>query len=222
MYNDMYSDLKDGKEKAAEAASDAHRSMLRLNILLAGAIVLAMFMGAMCRRANAAERVDIVGDIGFEHVLITPAAIRMAGAELDVYIDTNGGLLDGARAIGAALDARRAAGYTTRCYATKAISAGFIIFAACDLRLAAPYGRFMMHYPYIVSPRITVEDVDGIRTRLFDMKKDMDKWTDDVFKQQGGLMRQYMVEEKMMSGRELCRTFLAFCHVSYIFPILED
>ena len=170
-----------------------------------------------------AQLMHITGDIDEMVGTFVPLMIGSAGEELTIYIHSNGGYLEAAEAVVAALDARRAKGWQTKCYATKAISAAFIIFTGCDVRYAAPYGAtFMMHYAYLGNINLTVGNVDELHRRLHENKKKMDKWAEDMFKHQADIMKKYMLEEKMMDGRELCKTFLGFCKVSYVFAPLEE
>lgn len=221
-------ELNKSREKAQQASKEEHRTMMNLNILLAGAIAFAMLMGVMCRRADGATpgtqprpRIDIIGDIEMEHGFLTPMELKRVDGPVDVYIDSNGGYMVSGEAIMQAIEERRAKGLHTRCYTTKAISAAFFILSSCDERIVAPYGKYMSHFPYLIVPRVTISNIKDITERLEARRKQMDKWALDVFKWQAPLMISYMVEERTMNGRELCNTFVGFCKVSYIFPLLE-
>lgn len=211
---------------------DNNKTELKLHYILGFAILAAAFLDNMCRRAEGAvlgitpvaaapSRVDIIGDIDLGTALLTPMDIAKAGPNLTLFIDSPGGLMNGYRAVARALDARRLRGYKTTCSAFNASSAAFFILMKCDERVVAPYGKFLVHYSYIIADKVTVSNYQEYTSIIESSKLEVDMLLDAVFNVRAPQMRQHLLEEKTFSGRELCNTFVGFCHVSYIFPILE-
>ena len=71
----------------------------------------------------------------------------------------------------------------------------------------------MMHYPYLIVPRVTVQNVEQFRGMLQETKKMIDNWAHAVFNSKARLMLEYIDKEKFMTGKELCATFVGYCIV---------
>jgi hypothetical protein len=207
------------KDNLIEMTMDKE-STTKLALLLLVSIIAAFVLGLYIQKAEGATqhdahppsitRINVDKDIMQEDGVLI--AIQLADKDdVDIFLNSDGGSYEASKVVMELIMERNSKGKKTRCYATKAISGAFMMFAACSERIALPGGRFMMHYPYILIPRVTVFNVGALKDDLLAEKLVVDKWIGELFNTKALIMLSYLAEEKYMSGIELCSTFTGFC-----------
>ena len=185
-------------------------------------LLVSLCLSSCVTAATAAKPavLEIEGEIDGATIIQSLQHFTVNKGDVYITIESNGGRVDAAEMLIKMIETRKAAGFTVRCYSTRAVSAAFFIFSYCSERSVSPYGSFMMHYPFFVG-RITLDNIAKWKTDLEADRVVMDAWASTIFKKKAPIIITSMKAETWYTGATLCKTFPEFCRIKYKVDWLE-
>lgn len=161
-------------------------------------VTLSGFVVSSAVAADNVRSIKLVDDIDPAAVLavIDGMTSKVPITELDVEINSHGGLVDSGTSVAGIFSFLESHGIKIRCLVTgQASSAAFVILQSCSERLATPKASLMMHEPFIIHVQETgttsVISMKALRAMLESLERSSEDFASIIAPRMGLTKKQY-------------------------------
>lgn len=176
-------------------SQEVHLSHIRR---LALSLVVALSLAAPAVAADNVRSIKLTDDIDPAAVLAVIGGMtsKVPVTELDVEINSHGGLVDSGTSIAALFQFLEAHGVKVKCLVTgQASSAAFVILESCSERYAVSKATLMMHEPFIIHVQengtTSAITMKVLRAMLEDLEANSKAFSDIIAPRLGLTPKQY-------------------------------